>query len=46
MEESVKKVGLNIEEAAVRTRWRESVRAIAEGRRCIRPPSVTWRKPD
>ena len=29
--ENVKKVGLKIEEAADRTRWREEVRAIAEG---------------
>ena len=33
VEESVKKVGLKIEEAADRTRWREGVRAIAEGMR-------------
>ena len=46
VEESVKKVGLKIEEAADRTRWRESVSAIAEGMRCIRPPSRTRRKPD
>ena len=46
VEESVKKVGLKIEEAAYRTRWREGVRAIAEGMRCTRPPSVTRRKPD
>ena len=45
VEESVKKVGLKIEEAADRTRWKEGVRAIAEGMRCIRPPSVTRRKP-
>ena len=45
MEERVKKVGLKIEEAADRTRWREGVRAIAEGMRCIRPPSVTRKKP-
>ena len=44
MEESVTKVGLKIEEAADRTRWREGVRAIAEGMRCIRPPSVTRKK--
>ena len=31
VEESVKKVGLKIEEAADRTRWREGVRAIAKG---------------
>ena len=46
VEESVKKVGLKIEEAADRTRWREGVRAIAEGMKCIRPPSGTRRKPD
>ena len=36
VKESVKKVELKIEEAADRTRWREGVRAIAEGMRCIR----------
>ena len=46
VEESVKKVGLKIEEAADRMRWREGVRAIAEGMRCIRPPSVTRKGPD
>ena len=46
VEESVKKVWLKIEEAADRTRWREGVRAIAEGMRCIRPPSVTRKKPN
>ena len=46
LEESVKKVGLKIEEAADRTRWREGVRAIAVGMTCIRPPSITRRKPD
>ena len=46
VEESVKKVGLKIEEAADRTKWREGVRAIAEGMRCIRPPSVTRKKPN
>ena len=46
VEESVKKVGLKIEETADRTRWREGVRAIAEGMRCIRPPSVTREKPN
>ena len=45
VEESVKKVGLKIEEAADRTRWRGGVRAIAEGMRCIRPPSVMRKKP-
>ena len=37
----MKKVGLKIEEAADRTRWKEGMRAIAEGIRCIRPPLVT-----
>ena len=46
VEESVKKVGLKIEEAAGRTRWRENVRATAKGMRCIRPPSVTRKKPN
>ena len=46
VEESVEKVGLKIEKAADRTRWREGVRAIAEGMRCIRPPSVTRKEPD
>ena len=46
VEESVEKIGLKIEEAADRTRWREGVRAIAEGMRCIRPPSVTRKEPD
>ena len=46
VEESVKKVGLRVEETADRTRWREVVRAIAEGMRCIRPRSVTRKKPD
>ena len=46
VEESVKKVGLKIEEAADRMRWREGVSAIAEGMRCIRPPSVTRKKPN
>ena len=44
VEESVKKVGLKIEEAADRTRWREGVRAIAEGMRCIRPQSINQSK--
>ena len=32
VEESVKKFGLKIEESGDRTRWREGVKAIAEGR--------------
>ena len=46
VEESVKEVGLKIEEAADRTRWREGVRAIADGMRCIQPPSGTMKNPD
>ena len=46
VEESVREVGLKIEEAADRTRWREGVRAIAEGMRCIRSSSVTRKEPD
>ena len=45
VEESVKKVGLKIEEAADQMRWREGVRAITEEMRCIRPPSATRKKP-
>ena len=44
VKDSVKKVGLKIEAAADRTRRREGVRAIAEGMRCIRPPSVMRKK--
>ena len=46
VEESVKKVGLKIEEVADRTRWREGVRAIAEGMRCIWPLPVMRKKPN
>ena len=46
VEESVKKVGLKIKKAGDRTRWREGVRAIEEGMRCIQPPSETRRKLD
>ena len=46
VEESVKKVGLTLEEAGDLTRWNVGVRAIAEGMRCILPPSGTRRKPD
>ena len=46
VEESVKKVGLKIEDAADRTGWREGVRAIVEGMRCIWLPSVTRKKPN
>ena len=34
-----KKIGLRVEEATDRARWREGVGAIAEGMRCIQPPS-------
>ena len=37
----IKKIGLRVEEATDRARWREGVEAIAEGMRCIRPPSDT-----
>ena len=46
VQEYVEKVGLKIEEAGDRTRWRECVRAITEGMRCIRPSSVTRKEPD
>ena len=46
VEESVKKVGLKIEEAGDQTRWREGMRTIEEGMRCIRRPLGTRRKPD
>ena len=46
VEESVKKIGLKIEEAGDRTKWREGVRTIAEEMRCIRPSLGTRRKPD
>ena len=41
VEESVNKIGLEVDEAANRTRWKEGVRVIVEGMiRCIRPPST------
>ena len=46
VEESEKKVGLKIEEAADRTRWRKGGRAISVRMRCTRTPSVTRKKPD
>ena len=46
VEESVKEVWLKIEEAGDRTRWREGVRAIGEGLRCIRPPLGMRKKLD
>ena len=39
VEESLKKIGLRVEETTDRPRWREGVRAIAEGMRYIWPPS-------
>ena len=41
IEESLKKIGLRVEEATDRARWREGVRAIAEGMKYIRPPLDT-----
>ena len=41
VEENIKKIGLRVEEATDRARWREGVGAIAEGMRCIRPLSDT-----
>ena len=46
VEESLKNVELKIEEAGDQRRWREGVRAIVQGMRCIRPPLVTRRKPE
>ena len=44
VEENVKGIGLEVEEAANWTRWKKGVRAIDERMRCIRPPSVTRKK--
>ena len=41
VEGSLRKIGLRVEEATDCARWREGVRAIAEGMRCIRPPLDT-----
>ena len=41
VEENIKKIGLRVEEATDRARWREEVRAIAAGMRCIRSPLDT-----
>ena len=41
IEENIKKIGLRVEEATDRARWREGVGAIAEGMGCIRSPSDT-----
>ena len=41
VEENIKKIGLRVEKATDRARWREGVEAIAEGMRCIRPSSDT-----
>ena len=46
VEENVKRIGLEVEEAENRTRWREGVRAIAGKMRSIRPPSVTRKNPN
>ena len=40
VEENVNKIGWEKDEAANRTRWKEGVKAIAEGMRCVRPPST------
>ena len=45
LEESVTRIGLAVEKDANRIRWREGKRAIAEGMRCIRPPSVKGKTP-
>ena len=45
LEESVMRIGLAVEKDANRIRWREGVRAIAGGMRCIRPPSVKGKTP-
>ena len=37
VEASVKRNGMEVEEVANRPRWREGVRTIAEGMRCIQP---------
>ena len=46
VEESVKEVGLKTKNASDRTKWREGVTPIAEGMRCIQPPSGTRKKPN
>ena len=46
VEENVKKIGLEVEEVANRTRWREGVSVIDEGMRCIQPPLVTMNTQD
>ena len=40
IEENVNKIGFEEDEAANCTRWKEEVRAIAEGMRCVWPPST------
>ena len=41
VKESLQKIGLRVKEATDRARWREGVRAIAEGMRYIQPFSDT-----
>ena len=41
VEESLKKIGLRVEEVTDHARWREGMKAIGEGMRSIRPPSDT-----
>ena len=46
VEETIKQTGLRKEDALNREKWRSGVKKIAEGIRCIRPPSLTGRNPD
>ena len=46
LEDETKRIGLTIEDATNRTKWREGVRAIAEDTGCIRPPSKSRKTPD
>ena len=40
VEQNVNTIGLEEDEDANRTRWKEDVRAITEGMRCAWPPST------
>ena len=46
VEEDIKKIKLNKEDAPNRGKWRNGVEKIAREMRCIRPPSLTGTKPD
>ena len=46
VENDTRKIGLTMEDAVNRTRWREGVRAIAENMGYIRPPPKLGRPPD